>query len=96
MEPDQVTEDNLRILFRVIPDEYRQGIPLRIWVYTDVKDLAGLATSSGHSAFPDADAKDREVHRWAYYKRTSDVELFRYGNGHRETEMKTIVLRGHE
>jgi len=44
MEPDEVTEDNLRLLFNVVSEKYPKPLDLKVWVKTDVEDLKVLAT----------------------------------------------------
>jgi hypothetical protein len=96
IEPDQVTEDNLRLLFKAISEKYPPPLLLEAWVYTDVEQLAALATRSGHSFYPDTRAREGKERQWAYYKRTEEVELFRYNPNYPESGMKTVILRGKE
>jgi hypothetical protein len=44
MEPDEVTEENLKLLFKVVSEKYLKPLALKVWVKTDIEDLKELAT----------------------------------------------------
>jgi hypothetical protein len=92
MEPEQVLEENLFVLFRALSDKYPRPGPLEIWVETDVQQLADLATGKGWSG---SAGIDRPL-QLAYYKRNSEVELFRFNPAFPESGEKTVVIRGKE
>ncbi|MEK6410026.1 MAG: hypothetical protein AABN34_24140 [Acidobacteriota bacterium] len=96
MEPDQVTEGNLRLLSRVLSERYPPPLSLEVRVTTDVEQLASLATNSGHTAHPDNEARGKKEMQWAYYRRSEDVELFRYNPNYPKAGMKTVILKGKE
>ena len=106
MAPEQVTLDNLRLLFQKLSEKYVTAKPLRIYVNTRLEELSSYITGKFYAADPPAKSerdkkekveKDTEVRQWAVYIRTENVELIRYNPDYpKENGMKTIILRGKE
>jgi hypothetical protein len=90
VEQAEVTESNLRILFRSISDSNPEPINLDAWVYTNLEQLRTLVTNSGMSG------GGSKVLRGAYYNRRENVELFRYSPNFPEPGLQTVILRGKE
>jgi len=90
MEPDQVNEDNLRLLFRSLSEKFPADPTLKAWVNTNVKQLAMLATGMGGSG----PAQGTSNLQLAYYRRTEEVELFRYNPNYPKAGEKTVIIRG--
>src|SRR5215470_5068550 len=49
MEGDRMTEENLKLLFKVLSDQHSDEPNFQSWVYTDVTQLASIATQTGRS-----------------------------------------------
>jgi hypothetical protein len=109
MEPDEVTESNLLLLFRVVSEKNPEPLELETFVSTDIQQLRSLVTNMNTSATlseEDSEKTGSDVistssqrkaeKKWAYYKRTNQVELFRFNATFPRPGMKTIVLRGKE
>lgn len=105
MEPDEVTESNLQLLFKVVSAKNPEPLLLETFVSTDVQQLRSLVTNMNTSAEesesigPDVVTSSQgkvEKNQWAYYKRTDQVELFRFNPTFPKLGMKTIILRGKE
>ncbi len=92
IDPEQITETSLAQLFEALSKRYSKPFSLEVTVYTSIKQLRTLVTGMGISHADKIEGK----HRSAYYKRTVQVELFRYNPDFPEPGMKTIVLRGKE
>ncbi|MEK6289491.1 MAG: hypothetical protein AABO57_27570 [Acidobacteriota bacterium] len=92
MEPGQVTDSNLGLLFRILSDKLTEEPALTIWVNTDIRQLATLATGTGGSG----PAQGKRIFQLAYYRRTNTVELFRYNPNYPKAGEKTIIIRGKE
>lgn len=93
MDPEEVTEQNLRMLFEKISAQHASAPFLESMVYTDVEQLGFLATHQAHSGLPNLPAKELQS---AYYRRDDRVEFFRYTPDYPRSGLKTIVLRGKE
>ncbi len=96
MEPDNVNEENLRLLARALSEKYPPPLSLKAWIETDVKQLATLITNSNSSSYPDNHASGKKELQWAYYRRSEEVELFRYNPEYPKPGMKTVILKGEE
>lgn len=104
MEPPHVSEGNLNLLFRSMSQRFPDDPVLKVWVYTDVEQLAFLATGqmvtvSPAQGAPDANAQGKEKKRvlqLAFYKRTESVELFRYDPNYPKSGERTVIIRGKE
>ena len=104
MEPSQVNEGNLHLLFRHLSQQFPDDPILRVIVHTDVEQLAVLATghlvtASPARVVPDSSAQEKESKRvlqLVFYKRTESVELFRYNPNYPKSGEKTVVIRGKE
>lgn len=99
MEPNQVSETNLRLLFRNFSRKFPAPISVEVWVYTDVEQLDTLSTNQITDVAPARGATPKEkkvAHQLVYYKRTKDVELFRYNPNYPKVGEKTVILRGRE
>ena len=106
MEPTEVTEHKLSQLFKTISQKYPKPIELHVWVYTNLSEIAHIVTgqfvTKAKAQLPDSkdgsQGRDSEVaeeeEKWARYKRTETVELFRYIPEPPEKGLKTVVLRG--
>lgn len=93
MEPDGVTETNLRLLFEKVGQMHASTLSLEVVIYTDVEQLGFLATRQTHSGLPNF---KRNEARSAYYRRDQQVELFRYNPNYPDTGLKTVIIRGKE
>lgn len=93
MEPDKVTEDNLKILFGRVGELHRSSSSLEAFAYTDVEQLGFLATRQAHSGSPNFKRKESQL---AYYRRDDQVELFRYNPNHPKSGLRTVIIRGKE
>lgn len=89
VEPSDVTERNLLLLFKVVSEQCSEP-SLIVWVYTDVAQLAALSTGQNMSGGP------TDKHQLVYYERTDKVELFRYNPNYPEEGRKTVLLKGKE
>lgn len=109
MDPDDVAEGNLVLLFRVLSEKYPSPVALEVWVNTDVEQLSLLASGVLiHKADPPlrpstgnqgagSEAKIRgRVLQLVFYRRSKDVELFRYNPNLPEEGSRTVILRGKE
>jgi len=108
MAPDQVTLDNLRLLFQRLSNKYASAKILRIRIDTRLERLSSYITGEFHAADPPPSKYENkkkkvkkeeaiEVEQWAVYIRTEDVELIRYNpNYPKANGMETIILRGKE
>lgn len=92
MEPGLVTESNLYLLFRILPKKFQDDARLVIWVNTNVKQLAMLATGMGGSG----PSKRGRTLQLAYYRRTQTVELFSYNPNYPKPGEKTVIISGKE
>lgn len=92
MEPHQVNEDNLRLLFRSLSERFPDDLTFKAWVNTNVKQLAMLATGMGGSG----PAQGKRALQLAYYRRTEKEELFRYNPNYPKAGEKTVIIRGKE
>ena len=90
MEPDKITESNLRLLFEKISEQHPTTSSLDAMVYTDVEQLGVLATRRALS-----NSKGTES-QLAYYRRDDRVELFRYNPDYPKSGLKTVIIRGKE
>ena len=103
MEPTQVNEGNLHLLFRFISQRFPDDQILKVWVDTDVEQLDFIATGRmvtvspgfGTTAKPQAEESKR-VLQMALYKRTKSVELFRYNPNYPKSGERTVIIRGKE
>ena len=102
MEPDQVIEINLDLLFKALSKKFPQPYSLTIWVETDVEQLGVIATGRMGTVSPAESEKENPEEKavkpqLAYYRRTKKVELFRYNPNypHKNGE-KTVIIRGKE
>jgi hypothetical protein len=110
MEPERVTEQNLRELFRSISSTYGGSDLLQVSVYTDIRQLEFLATGQAQSG-PDNPAisegksgsatrslsKEQNRisdYRWAYYVRWDGGEFFRFNADFPKTGITTVVITG--
>ncbi|MEK6301803.1 MAG: hypothetical protein AABO41_13920 [Acidobacteriota bacterium] len=93
METDNVTEANLRILFERISRQHSSPSSLEATVYTDVDQLAFVATGQAHSGEWDRSSKLRQL---AYYRRDAQAELFRFNPDYPAAGLKTVILRGRD
>jgi hypothetical protein len=94
MEPEEVTEGNLKLLFAMISQSDPQSSVIYVRVNTDVDQLGSLATGVGRSGEKNPGIK-RPVRQWAYYKKSKEGEYFRYNPSYPEAEgYKTVVLWG--
>jgi hypothetical protein len=103
MEPSQVNEGNLHLLFRSISQRFPNDPNLKVWVDTDVEQLGTLATgqmvtvSPGFGATAEAlPTESKRVLQMALYKRTESVELFRYNPNYPKSGERTVIIRGKE
>jgi len=103
MEPRQVSESNLYLLFRILSERFNADEDLTIWVDTDVEQLAFLATGTMVTFSPargviddSARGHNKRILQLAYYKRTKAVELFRYNPNYPIAGEKTVIIRGKE
>jgi hypothetical protein len=110
MDPDDVTEDNLRLLFELVSEKYTKAKRLVAMVSTDIEQLESLITGYIITGSPPQEKADvneettskvqkrsrKRIHKWAYYRRTKEVELFRYNPDYPNDGMKTIILKGKE
>lgn len=92
MEPHNVNEDNLALLFRAVSEKFPDEPTLKVWVNTNVKQLATLATGIGGSG---PSQRRREL-QLAFYQRTPTLELFRYNPNYPKRGEKTVLIRGRE
>jgi hypothetical protein len=109
MEPDQVTENNLTLLFRALSEKYPAPKTLRVQVYTDVEQLGFLSTGRMEDLAPaegsemtiredgtsqkNLNKKKKRVLQFAFYKRAKEEEFFTYNPNYPEYGTKTITLR---
>jgi hypothetical protein len=112
MDQDDISENNLKLLFSEISRKYSASIPLDVLVYTDLIEPGALANGENISGGNEpsslgkdnkrskvADRKNRisnGVPRGAFYMRRENVELFRYNPSYPDYGMKTITLKGKE
>jgi hypothetical protein len=109
MDQDDITEDNLRLLFRLISEKYPvhmisekdHPMPLEAQVYTDLRIPGALANNEmvsvgGKSNTALNTKKKKAASGGAFYMRNETVELFRYSLNYPEDGMKTVILRGKE
>jgi hypothetical protein len=89
MDPDQITRENLKILFKALSDQHSGDANFQAWVYSDVSQLAGLATQSGSG-----DDSSLNKHKWAYYSRSREREYFDFKPSLSASDLTTVVLRG--
>jgi hypothetical protein len=94
MEPDNINEENLRLLAKTMSDRYPPPLFLEVHVTTDVKQLATLVTNSNISGSGNYEAPGKKELQWAYYRRSEEVELFRYNPEFPKPGMKTVILKG--
>jgi hypothetical protein len=98
MEPDEVTEDNLRLLFAAISRRDPDAPVLVAWIKTDVEQLESLATGvvmAGSGRIKKDSAK--RIQQLVLYRRTKEGEFFRYNSNYPKSEgFKTIILWGKE
>jgi len=102
MEPDEVSENNLRLLFSTLSHKDPSSPSLHVLVETDIERLAALATgeftadvspkrnrrANGHSS---------RIWQWAIYRRNAAGEFFRYNPDYPKADgFKTILLWGKE
>jgi hypothetical protein len=92
MDPAEVTEDNLRLLFGNLSTRYSSPPRLEITVFTDVEQLAPLAT--GHAL--SGREYDSKVNQRADYYRDERKELFSYNPNYPKRGLRTVMLRGKE
>jgi hypothetical protein len=90
VEQTEVTEINLRILFRAISDSNPEPMNLEAWVMTDPERLKSFYSGAGTSG------GGAKVFKGAFYKRVENVELFRYNPNFPEPGLQTVTLRGKE
>lgn len=103
MEPDQVTEGNLTLLFKALSEKHPKPTDLRIQVYTDVEQLGFLATGLLEDKAPpekkkaassdQGDKGSKREPQFAFYKRTKYEEYFSYYVFKQKSEVKTVILR---
>lgn len=105
MAPEQVTEQNIRLLGKILSRKYPPPKPLAVHVTTDLESPCQAARGVGGAFDPgenepknrQKEKKEIEVRQWAFYTRRADVELFRYNpNYPKDNGMKTVILRGKE
>lgn len=103
MEPDEVTEDNLKLLFGIMSRRDTESPILWIIVETDVTQLAPLATggfTAGSGAKKSNGATGdplKPIRQWANYRRTKVGESFGYNPNYPKGEgFKTVILWGKE
>lgn len=102
MEPVEVTEDNLRLLFGILSRRDPESPILRILVETDVTGLAPLATGgfiagSGRKSEGAKEDPPKQIRQWANYRRTKVGESFGYNpNYPNGVGFKTVILWGKE
>jgi hypothetical protein len=90
MESYEMTEENLRLLFKALSNQHSDEPNFQAWVYTDVTQLRELATHTGHSGDDDT----LKNHKWAYYSRSPEREYFEFKTKPSENRLSTMVLRG--
>jgi len=89
MEGDRMTEDNLRLLFKVLSDQHSDEPNFQSWVYTDATQLASIATQSVRSGELD----EMKNHKWAHYLRSPEREYFEFKPIASAKELSKVILR---
>lgn len=95
MDQDDISEDNLRLLFRSLSEKYPLPDPLEAQVYTDMWKPSALTRNEVISVDGKTKGQSSAPHG-AFYLRRQSVELFRFNPNYPEHGMKTVVLRGKE
>ena len=101
MDQSDISEDNLRLVFRLLSDKYPSAPLLESYVYTDMVRPASLIkgemiSADGVPPPPALRNKPKASSRGAYYTRSEKVELFRFDPNYPDDGMKTVILRGKE
>lgn len=108
MEPDEVTANNLGLLFGVLSQRDAESPAMVINVATDVTQLAPLATGgfiSGSSLTKSDGAKEvpliggrvRPIRQMAIFRRNKFVAFFRYNPDYPKGEsIRTVIMWGRE
>lgn len=88
------SEKTLRKLFDLISRRYPKPQLLRVWVYTNLNQLATPEEEDRGKRSETPDDPDDDKYHWAIFIREDGNELFRYNPDPPSTDLRTVILKG--
>jgi len=89
------SEQNLRTLFNQLSEKYSNPYQLTIRVKTNWDDIP-TPDECNRASSSQPDKKDIDDYHWAIFLRHNGNELFRYNPTLKDTNVKTVVLKGND
>lgn len=90
------SETTLKKLFKLVSKRFPKPAWLKVWVYTNLKQLPTPEEDDLPKVSGTDDNPDFDKHHWALLMRVDGNELFRYNSDPPNGTLKTVILKGND